>query len=178
MIEIIYDRSVNAEKPICRLHKTIVKITEPMNFTLRPVDSTDFTFLYTLHRAALGPYVEKIWGWDDDWQRMNYEANYRPRYLRIIQVVWQDAGMVSLAEYDTYFILRQIEVLPKFQRYGLGTAVIRHLQDQAVEAGKCLTLRVFKINPAQHLYLRLGFHITSEDDVHLTMRWDAEAGAG
>ncbi|MCA9914127.1 MAG: GNAT family N-acetyltransferase [Anaerolineae bacterium] len=149
-----------------------------MNFKLRPVDSTDFTFLYTLHRAALGPYVEKLWGWDDDWQRMHYEANYRPTIMRIIQVVWQDAGMVSLAEYDEYFLLRQIEILPRFQGHGLGSAVIHHLQEQAADAGKFLLLRVFKINPAQHLYLRLGFRIISEDDVHLTMRWDAEAITG
>ncbi len=149
-----------------------------MNFTLRPVDSTDFKFLYRLHRATLGPYVEQIWGWDEDWQRMHYEATYRPRYMQIIRVVWQDAGMISVAEYEDYFTLRQIEILPRYQGYGLGSAVIHHLQDQAAQAGKSLTLRVFKINPAQHLYLRLGFRITGEDDIHLTMHWDADVAAG
>lgn len=149
-----------------------------MSFILRPVDSRDFTFLYTLHRASLGPYVDQIWGWDEDWQRQHYEDNYQPKYMRIIQVEGRDVGMVSVAEYDDAFTLRQIEIAPEHQRRGLGTAVIRHLQAQAQAAGKPLTLRVFKINPAQRLYVRLGFRILREDDVHYDMRWDAEAPAG
>ncbi len=149
-----------------------------MNFTLRPVDSRDFTFLYMLHRDSLGPYVERIWGWDEDWQRQHYEENYQPKYMQIIQVEGRDVGMIAVAEYENSFTLRQIEILPEYQGQGLGAAVIRHLQAESAAAGKALTLRVFKINPALRLYLRLGFRILREDDVHYNMRWDAEVAAG
>lgn len=149
-----------------------------MNFTLRRVDSRDFTFLYTLHRDTLGPYVDQIWGWDEEWQRWHYEENYHPKYMQIIQVDGRDVGMVSIAEYEDYFNLRQIEILPEFQRRGLGSAVIHHLQAKCAAVGKGMTLRVFRVNPALRLYLKLGFQIEDMDEVHFNMRWDAKAGVG
>ncbi len=29
----------------------------------------DFEFFFELHKATLGPYVDQVWGWDDDDQR-------------------------------------------------------------------------------------------------------------
>ena len=37
--------------------------------TTRPATQADYHFLYTLHKLALGLYVEAIWGWDEESQR-------------------------------------------------------------------------------------------------------------
>ena len=36
---------------------------------LRPITHDDFEWAYTLHKAALGEYVERTWGWDERVQR-------------------------------------------------------------------------------------------------------------
>lgn len=33
--------------------------------TFRAADVEDFEFIFELHKATLGPYVNQVWGWDD-----------------------------------------------------------------------------------------------------------------
>jgi len=42
---------------------------------------------------------------------------------------------------------------------------------QADAQGRSLRLRVLRVNPAQRLYLRLGFVITDETPERLYMEW-------
>ena len=39
------------------------------DIALRPATADDFEFFFQLHKDTLGPYVEQVWGWDDEEQR-------------------------------------------------------------------------------------------------------------
>jgi hypothetical protein len=52
----------------------------PLRCTMRPADASDKNFLWWLHRATMREYVDKTWGWNDDWQRQRFdEVLSRPR---------------------------------------------------------------------------------------------------
>lgn len=43
--------------------------------TLRPATADDLAFFFALHKESLGPYVDQVWGWEDDDQRAYLERN-------------------------------------------------------------------------------------------------------
>lgn len=68
--------------------------------------------------------------------------------------------------------LAGMQLRPGRQGRGIGTAIIRELQSEAVRHGVPLELRVEKDNPhARRLYERLGFVIFEESDNEQSMRW-------
>jgi ribosomal protein S18 acetylase RimI-like enzyme len=54
---------------------------------------------------------------------------------------------------------------------GIGTKLLRELQDEAHTAGKVLTIHVEKFNPALRLYQRLGFQQIEDKGVYLLLEW-------
>jgi ribosomal protein S18 acetylase RimI-like enzyme len=75
--------------------------------------------------------------------------------------------------------LAGIQLLPCFQRHGVGTALIEDLQAQAAAQGIPVDLDVEKDNPgARKLYVHLGFTPVGETDQEYRLRWAPPAGAG
>lgn len=57
--------------------------------------------------------------------------------------------------------------------HGLGTQVLRLLQDEARERGVPLRLSVHTANPARRLYTRLGFVASPRDPGRVFMVWNS-----
>jgi ribosomal protein S18 acetylase RimI-like enzyme len=115
------------------------------------------------------PYVEPIWGWDEDEQGRRFDAHFDPATIEIITREGQDAGAVSIEKRDDTLFLSNIQILPAFQGRGIGTAIIEEMLDEARALGLPATLRVLKNNPARRLYERLGFRIFGETETHYLM---------
>jgi ribosomal protein S18 acetylase RimI-like enzyme len=141
-------------------------------YTLRPVTEADYEFIYTLNSRTMRPYVEPIWGWDEDIQRKAFERRWNPDNQQIIVVEGRDAGRITLNETEDLIYIAQINLLPEFQGKGIGSAVIESVKTDAAQTGRFVELRVLKTNPnAQRLYERLGFAVFDESDTHFWMRW-------
>ena len=139
-----------------------------MEYTLRPARDDDFEFLFRLKAVALGPYVAKVWGWNEDEQRQRFARQFdTARYQIVLRE--KDIGVVAVEEREHEIYLSNIELLPEYQRKGIGTALIGEVLAQADRKGLPVALQVFKINPARHLYERLGFEITGETATHYQM---------
>jgi GNAT superfamily N-acetyltransferase len=137
---------------------------------LRPALAGDREFLFELHRAALGAYVDATWGWDDDDQRRMFDDRFAPEGVNLIEVDGEAAGVLSFEERDAEIFLAFIELLPRWQGQGIGTAIVSLLLDTAEATRKPLMLRVLRTNPrAAGLYLRLGLDVVGETDTHLLM---------
>jgi len=48
-----------------------------MHWKLRPAEDADHQFLYELHRLTMRDVIEKTWGWDEAWQRTDFECRWR-----------------------------------------------------------------------------------------------------
>jgi GNAT superfamily N-acetyltransferase len=140
---------------------------------LRPTNPDDYDFVFGVHCAAMKPSVERIYGWDEDWQARYFRERFDPARRQIIRHDGTDIGYISIEEQEASLFLSSIAILPHYQGRGIGTALIRSLQQQARRKGVPVTLRVLKANPARTLYERLGFRVTGETETHYQMRWSS-----
>jgi len=139
-----------------------------MDITYRSATAADFDFLFALHEASMRLYVEETFGpWDEEFQRAYFQDHFFPSEVNIILLDGQMVGMLRVQERTEETFLAAIEILPGWQRRGIGTRVIRALVNDASARGKPVALMVLKTNiAARSLYQRLGFGITGENVTH------------
>jgi GNAT superfamily N-acetyltransferase len=182
------DRTDTAEWPgrwpthlFTAAHVLLSRIDQPGKFTildefdltgyqLRPAQTADYQFLYSLHRATIRDYVAEIWGWDEDWQQSHFQEKFDPAATEIIGFDGRDIGVLKLERRADELFLALIEILPEYQGRGIGTAVIQDVLAEGERLGLPVTLQVFRNNPARQLYERLGFTAVGRDDIRLFMR--------
>jgi ribosomal protein S18 acetylase RimI-like enzyme len=134
------------------------------DIALRPATADDAEFFFALHKRSLGPYVDQIWGWDDDEQRAYMTGDFDLDRVRVIVVDGVDGGRLDVEERDDEVFLALIELAPEYQGRGIGSRLIRELIGGA--GGRRVTLSVLGVNErAYQLYCRLGFTEVSRDGV-------------
>jgi GNAT superfamily N-acetyltransferase len=138
-------------------------------YTLRQATEADYDFLYNLFRATMKDYVAQTWGWDETIQPGMFRDRFNPAHSQIIVVDGRDVGVISMVRRGDTLLLGNIQILPEEQGHGLGTAIIKTIVEQASREGIPVNLQVLKVNPARHLYERLGFVVTGETATHYLM---------
>jgi GNAT superfamily N-acetyltransferase len=137
---------------------------------LRPSVATDREFLFAVHCRALRDHVAAAYGrWDDAEQRAMFDRGFVPGRDQIVHYGGADAGFVRTADDGNAVFIGLIELLPEFQRRGIGTALIQRIISEAHARGRPVRLQVFTMNPARRLYERLGFLLTGATRTHLQM---------
>ena len=137
--------------------------------TFRPSTQHDYSFLYRLNETTMKEYVDRSWGWDDSAQKKRFQEYFHPGRDEIIVVGSQDVGMLCVEERAGEILLVGIKILPRYQRKGLGTTIIKKLLADARRRRLPVRLRVLKVNPVKQLYERLGFQVTEETGTHYLM---------
>ncbi|WDR35083.1 GNAT family N-acetyltransferase [Pseudomonas serboccidentalis] len=142
--------------------------------TVRPATDSDRTTLFNLHRAVFYDHIEKIWGWEENWQRSNFAAEFACTVTSVIEFNGQMVGYVQVLDKEDRIHVQNIAVSPKFQGKGIGTRILKELQLQASARHVPLQLGVFRTNAlARKLYESLGFRQTGETTTHIEMAWTA-----
>ena len=137
---------------------------------LRQAIQKDRNFLYKLKKKTLKEYILKTWGWDEEWQKDYHIQNFKPELLKIIIKSGKKIGCFSIIEEEDRFFLSVIEILPKYQKQGIGTGLITELLSKARKRNKSVYLQVLRHNErAQKLYKNLGFSRVSDTDTHYKM---------
>jgi ribosomal protein S18 acetylase RimI-like enzyme len=132
---------------------------------LRQATWEDYDFLYDLLKTAMREHVERIWVWDEHWQRERFERTFDPAENQII--VLHD---VDTRRHEDEIFLARLYILPEYQGRGIGTQLIESLLVEARQEGLPVTLRVLTGNPAKRLYERLGFETVEEAVTHYMMK--------
>jgi ribosomal protein S18 acetylase RimI-like enzyme len=153
--------------------------TRPLSaVTTRPATQADYQFLYTLHKLALGPYVEATWGWDEEAQRKLFRDAWEPTANQVVVLGGEPIGCLRVEEHDDHVFVNYIALIPEHQKHGIGASLMRQVQVSAATRRVPVRLNVLKVNPARALYKRLGFAVVGEDDVRWFMESPIGAGAG
>ena len=134
----------------------------------RPALPTDLAWLVALRVGTMDAYLTRS---GESLTREDHEARVRQDFAWI-QIVTlsegalpdRDIGMVKVVQRADHWHLVQIQLLPAEQNSGYGTQVLRSVIEKANAAGMLLKLSVLKVNPAKHLYERLGFTVQSESE--------------
>ncbi len=153
-----------------------------MRVTLRAVRKDDEEFLLRLYASTRADEVAGF-GWSPEQQdaflrmqftaqKRSYEAAYLEAEHNIIVVECQSVGrmMVSRSRCEVHLV--DIALFPEFRHQGIGSTLMKGLQDEARSTDRALVLHVEKRNAAaRRFYERLGFVLTSEDQMYCAMKW-------
>jgi ribosomal protein S18 acetylase RimI-like enzyme len=139
----------------------------------RDATDADRALLYDVHRAALGPWVRQVWGWDEADQRARFARDFRPSAAEVVVFAGADVGTIRVEATGAGLFLDYVALLPAAQRRGLGTRLVRAVLARAAERRVPVELNVLQINPARALYERLGFRVVAEMEHKWRMRAEA-----
>lgn len=167
----------------------MTKEAEPANVTLRPVTKEDDPFLLDLYGSTRADELAQVeWEegqretflrWQFDLQRREYEARFPRARYQLILINGQPAGRIWTGEDEEQIRLLDIALLPRFQKRGAGTILLRELMKEAASAGKLLRHMVFVLNNDAHrFYERLGFVVIEELGAYKHMEYKPQAMSG
>jgi ribosomal protein S18 acetylase RimI-like enzyme len=148
---------------------------------LRAATPEDEQFLRAVYAGTRAEELARV-PWSDEQKRAFTEmqfaaqdAHYRRHYpgaqYSIIEVQGIPAGRLYVDRWKKEIRIIDIALLPEHRRDGIGTKLLRELQDEARTAGKAITIHVEKFNPALNLYRRLGFQQIEDKGVYLFLEW-------
>jgi GNAT superfamily N-acetyltransferase len=151
------------------------------SITLRPATSEDDAFLLQLYTSSRGDDLRSL-GWDEDriaeFLAMQYEAqqafdegDYQTAGNEIVSCANERAGRLMVERREHEIRCVDIALLPAFRNQGVGSFLIKRLQEQAKTERKPLRVQVIRFNRAVNLFERLGFERTSETGTHFQMEW-------
>jgi ribosomal protein S18 acetylase RimI-like enzyme len=116
--------------------ESMVSLTRPMStVTTRPATHADYHFLYTLHKLALGPYVEATWGWDEAFQGKLFRDEWEPTANQVVLLGGEPIGCLRVKEHDDCVFVDYIAIMPEHQRHGIGASLLRQVQASAATRG-------------------------------------------
>lgn len=138
-------------------------------WSIEPCSSGDMERLFQVHRQAMGPYIQRVWGWDEADQRHRFQEFDKPN-LRKIVVEETIVGMLDVDRMDDEIYIGTIELIPSLQGYGIGSKILQDLLTEAEAASMPIRLQVLKVNDrARRLYESLGFLPCGNTDTHIEM---------
>jgi ribosomal protein S18 acetylase RimI-like enzyme len=153
-----------------------------VSLTFRPITPTDEEFLARVYASSRAEELA-ITGWSEgqkadfcrrqfDAQSAYYAANYPEASFQIIERDGWPIGRLYVARWEKEIRIVDITLLPEARGSGVGTKLLRDLQEEARSAAKSLTIHVERFNRALKLYQRLGFKQIEDKGVYLLMKWE------
>lgn len=144
-----------------------------MDYKTRPATPGDHDLIYGLKAASIRPYVEKIWGWDEEYQRGEFDRDFSAiEEYQVIEVDGRFAGFVQACCAYPFYEINEIHLLPEYRGKGIGSNLLWRVQNEHVARGEWLRIGCFKENHrAKALYQRLGFVQTEETDTHYILEY-------
>lgn len=151
------------------------------SIALRPAVPEDEPFLSHVYARSREEELAQV-GWDEATkkafltsqyaaQRHHYVTNYRDASFQVILRGGQPAGRLYVARWEHEIRIMDVAVLPQHRNTGIGSALIKALQEEAVQGRKSVTIHVEMFNRAARLYERLGFRNKSLNGVYRLMEW-------
>ena len=152
---------------------------------LRPATVSDEDFRFAVYASTRADEL-RAWGWPAEQQSVFLKLQFSAQELghrscfpdadRSLLCLEQHAvGVLTVQRTPNAIRLIDIALLPNYRGQGLGARVLRGLQDEARKSARPLRLQVLKGNPAERLYIRLGFSRVTDNGLYQEMEWAAKA---
>ncbi|MFS0724278.1 GNAT family N-acetyltransferase [Paenibacillus sp. 1P07SE] len=148
---------------------------------LRDATASDKTFLYELYADSRQAEME-LWGWTmeqaEPFLRMQWEArrgSYASEFPgasdQIILFAEKAVGRCLIYTAADHKRIVDLALVEASRGQGIGTAILRRVQQDAASERLNLKLSVSKDNPARRLYERMGFRLTGSNEMYGFMEW-------
>ena len=144
--------------------------SERMKYNLRKAGFKDYELLYNINKQAFKPYVEKVWGWDEDSQRERFKSSFEIKNTSLLIVNKKPVGFYKVDYGKDKIFVESIALIKDFQSKGIGTKILQKIIQDSEKRNLPIYLRVLKVNNrAKMLYERLGFKQYAETKTHFLM---------
>lgn len=149
---------------------------------LRPEKSSDETFLRSLFAttrvdvtfSGLPPDQKQLFlKMQFDAQRLHYRTKYKDTEFLIIEQYGRRIGRLYLCRMPDQIRVMDITLIPEHRNQGIGSGLIRSVQDEARTKGLPVTLHAEKVDQTADYYRHLGFEVAAELEMHYFMKWVA-----
>ena len=144
-----------------------------MDYKIRIATPDDRNLIYALKAESVRPYVEKIWGWDEDYQKNDFDSDFSNiEQFHVIEINNSFVGFVQYHFEYPYLEVVEIHLLPECRGKGIGSDILQYLQKVCVTQDRKIRIGCFKENHrAKQLYLKLGFIQIKETDTHFILEY-------
>ena len=144
-----------------------------MDYKIRFATPDDNDLIYALKSESIRPYVEKIWGWDEDYQKKDFDGDFsNMEQFNVIEIDGKFVGFVQYYFEYPYFEVVEIHLLPEYRGKGIGTDILRYLQKVCIAQDRKIRIGCFKENHrAKDLYQKLGFMQMEKTDAHYILEY-------
>ncbi len=140
----------------------------PGGYEIRRAVSADIEAIVSLDRENMKPHVERHY--PGLWNEENATTIVRDNLERAKVVVLEGRVVAACywwSEEPLTAVLHSVQVCPEHQGKGIGTWLVKDFEAEARAFGlERAGLAVFKDNPAQRLYERLGYVVSGTDGPH------------
>ena len=106
-----------------------------------------------------------------DAQTEYYQDKYSDAAHDIILLDDEPVGRVYVDRSDNLISILDLAVLTEHRKKGVGTHIIKSLQDEAAASDKRVGVYVESFNPSQNLFRELGFELVEGDEMNLYFEW-------
>ena len=133
-----------------------------MDYQLRPAVPEDRDWIYACKAASVRPYVESIWGWDEAFQRRDFDGDFGSiGQFRVIEAAGQPIGFLQVLEVEDCVEVAELHLAPDRRGQGCGERLLRALAAELSQAGvACVRSCVSKKNrPSLALHQKVGFTV-------------------
>jgi len=154
---------------------------EPPAVSLRPVALGDEAFLLDVYASTRAAELALV-DWDEEQkqafvrmqfelQRRSYTERFPDAAFDVVLVQGEPAGRLYVDHRPDRVHIIDLALLPPFRGRGIGTALLRGILDAAGAAGHPVTMYAERYNRALRLYARLGFVVTGDEGLYVSLEW-------
>lgn len=144
-----------------------------MDYNFENYKKEYFKTLYKMKKENFKWYVKKIYGWDEKKQIEIYK-NFINKHRKDMKIIKSNNKIIGV--FTNYInennesVISLFYIDKNYQGKGIGTKILKEQLEFDKQNKRNTILQVYKENPAQFLYKKVGFEIYQETDTHYKMR--------
>ncbi len=150
---------------------------------LRPVVEEDSAFLLEVYAGSREVELTFL-PWDEAQKRLfvenqlktqtaYYENEFPTATHHVILFDENPVGRIYIFRNDREILIMDMAVLPVYRKQGIGTALTKSLQREALESKIPIKIYIEAFNHSQNLFKNLGFEIVpGDDELNLLYQWN------
>lgn len=142
-----------------------------MTLSYEPVVAQDFDVMLALRMEALRESLTRLGRWNPEFSRQHFLKSFDPPHMRHIVHGGERVGFYTFMPEGENLRLRHLYLNVGTRGRGLGSVVVRQLQDQAAPQGRAIVLEALQQSDSNRFYVRHGFVKTGEDALDVFYRW-------
>jgi GNAT superfamily N-acetyltransferase len=135
-----------------------------MNYQIREAEEGDKQALAELRIAAMKESLENINRFNPVTARNRFLANFAAEKTKKILINGDLAGFYVLQNKNDHYYLDHFYLHPAFQGVGLGSEILRIIQQLAIEDHLPIRLGALRGSRSNAFYLKHGFSYTHEEE--------------